>query len=135
LQGERLLSGAAGATTIFPTEKENAMTFAKGALSVTASLSLTLLGPGLFMAFRGISQEKATGLAAVAGGITEALLSPMFWILTLACFALFFAASRLKNKALSVFFFWIPSVLFSTVGGFFLGLYVFLFIVWRFHQS
>jgi hypothetical protein len=130
-----LLSGAAGATTIFPTEKENAMTFAKGALSVTASLSLGLIFPSIFSAFRGVAQEKATGAAAVAGALLEALLSPMFWILTLACFALFFAASRLKNKALSVFLFWIPAVLFSTVGGFFLGLYVFLFIVARFHQS
>jgi len=130
-----LLSGAAGATTILPTEQENAMTFAKRALSVTASLSIGLIFPSLFSAFRGVAQEKATSVAAVAGGLLEALLSPMFWILTLACFALFFAASRLKNKALSVFFFWIPSVLFSTVGGFFLGLYVFLFIVWRFHQS
>ena len=30
-------------------------------------------GPALFTAFRGISQEKATGLAAVAGGFAEAL--------------------------------------------------------------
>jgi hypothetical protein len=34
-----------------------------------------LLGPGLFSAFRGVSQEKATGLAAVAGGFAEALMT------------------------------------------------------------
>jgi hypothetical protein len=36
---------------------------------------LLLLGPGLFSAFRGVSQEKATGLAAVAGGFAEALMT------------------------------------------------------------
>ncbi|MGC2193057.1 MAG: hypothetical protein WA628_00170 [Terriglobales bacterium] len=34
---------------------------------------LLLLGPGLFNAFRVIGQEKATGLAAEAGGFAEAL--------------------------------------------------------------
>jgi hypothetical protein len=33
---------------------------------------LLAFGPGLFNAFRGISQERATGLAAVAGGFAEA---------------------------------------------------------------
>ena len=32
-----------------------------------------LVGPVFFSAFRGVSQEKATGLAAVAGGYAEAL--------------------------------------------------------------
>ena len=133
MQAKRLLSRVAGAATILLTEKENAMTFAKGALSVTASLSLGLIVPSLFSVFRGVAQEKAVGAAAVAGGFLGTLLSPMFWILALACFALFFAASRLKEKALSVFFFWIPTVLSSTVGCLFLGLYVFM--MWRFHQS
>lgn len=34
---------------------------------------LLMLGPSLFGAFRGVSQEKATGLAVVAGGFAEAL--------------------------------------------------------------
>src|SRR5437899_12068045 len=38
-----------------------------------AWLPLLSLVPGLFSAFRGVSQEKATGLAAVAGGLAEAL--------------------------------------------------------------
>jgi hypothetical protein len=36
---------------------------------------LLAFGPALFNAFRGISQEKATGLAAVAGGLAEALVT------------------------------------------------------------
>lgn len=38
-----------------------------------AWLPLLLLVPGLVSAFRGVSQEKATGLAAVAGGFAEAM--------------------------------------------------------------
>jgi hypothetical protein len=37
--------------------------------------------PGLINAFKGISQEKATGLAAVAGGFAE-----MFWIFGMVAF-------------------------------------------------
>jgi len=48
--------------------------------------------------FRGISQEKATGLGAVAGGFAESLFSPLFWIVVILFFGLFFAAGRLGNK-------------------------------------
>jgi glucan phosphoethanolaminetransferase (alkaline phosphatase superfamily) len=34
---------------------------------------LVAVVPGVFSAFRGVSQEKATGLAAVAGGYAESL--------------------------------------------------------------
>jgi hypothetical protein len=56
-----------------------------------------LLGPGLVVAFTGINNSKATGLAAVAGGFLESLFSPLFWILALSLFALFFSASRLST--------------------------------------
>ena len=36
---------------------------------------------GILNAFKGISQEKATGLAAVAGGIAEALVTTAFGLL------------------------------------------------------
>jgi hypothetical protein len=36
---------------------------------------LLAFGPGLFNGFRGISQERATGLAAVAGGFAEAMVT------------------------------------------------------------
>ena len=32
---------------------------------------LFVVGPGIISAFRGVSQEKATGVAAVAGGLLE----------------------------------------------------------------
>ena len=36
---------------------------------------LLTIGPSMFSAFRGISQERATGLAAVAGGFAEAFMT------------------------------------------------------------
>jgi len=62
--------------------------------------------------FRGISEQKATGLGAVVGG----LFSPLYWTLVLLFFALFFAASRLGNKILRVFLFWIPTLVVSAFG-------------------
>ena len=66
-----------------------AMVYAKGILSGLAALFLAELVPGSWSIFRGMSTEKATGLAAVAGGLVESIFSPLFWILA----ALFFALS------------------------------------------
>jgi hypothetical protein len=55
-------------------------------------------------AFRGITKEKATGLAVIVGGAEEAILSPLYWILAIAFFTLLMAASRLHNKALRACF-------------------------------
>jgi hypothetical protein len=40
-----------------------------------AWVPVLLLVPGLFNVFRGVSQEKATGLGAIAGGFAEALVT------------------------------------------------------------
>ena len=87
------------------------MAYAKGALAGIAAIFATLLLPGLIHAFSGISREKATGLAAVAGGLSEAFLSPLFWIGAFFVFALFLATSRLDSKALRVLFFWAPALM------------------------
>jgi len=86
------------------------MDYVKGILSGLAAIILAECVPGPWFAFRGISQEKATGLAAVAGGLAESALSPLFWILAALFFALFFAASRLRNKLLRVLLFWLPTL-------------------------
>ena len=52
-----------------------------------------------------IKYEKATGIAAVIGG----LLSPWFWLVAIIGFGLFFAASRLQSKLLRVLLFWLPA--------------------------
>jgi hypothetical protein len=77
--------------------------------------------------FKGISEQKATGLGAVAGG----LRSPLFWTLALLFFALFLAASRLGNKILRVFLFWIPTVTVSVLVVAIVALFTYLSIHFR----
>lgn len=62
----------------------NLVTIVRGTLSALAAVFVGLLGPGLFFAFRGINNSKATGLAAVAGGFLESLFSPWFWLLAIS---------------------------------------------------
>ncbi|PYX95888.1 MAG: hypothetical protein DMG71_07790, partial [Acidobacteria bacterium] len=89
------------------------MDYFKGILSAIAAIFLAECVPGSWSVFKGISARKATGLGAVAGGLVESIFSPMFWILAVLFFTLFFAASRLANKPLRVFLFWIPTMLIS----------------------
>ena len=65
--------------------------------------------------FKGISEQRATGLGGVAGGVMQNALSPLFWTLALLIFALLFAASRLGNKILRVILFWIPTLTISVL--------------------
>src|SRR6266700_291925 len=92
------------------------MVYAKNTLCMLTAILAGLFGPGFWIAFRGISQEKATGLAAVAGGLLESLLSPLSWILAIVVFGLLFAASHLGSKGLRVLLFWIPSLAISILG-------------------
>ena len=91
------------------------MVYVKGILCGLTAIFLAECFPGPWFAFRGISQGKATGLAAVAGGLAESVFSPLFWILAVIFFALFFAASRLGNRFLRVILFWIPTLTASVV--------------------
>jgi uncharacterized membrane protein AbrB (regulator of aidB expression) len=54
--------------------------------------------------------SKATGLTAVVALLVENIFSPKFWIVGVLLFWLFFAASRLGNKASRVVLFWIPTL-------------------------
>ena len=92
------------------------MTTLRGVLSAVSAIVIALLAPGLMFAFRGVNNSKATGLAAFAGGFLEALYSPLFWILAILFFALFFAASRLSSKPLRIFLFWTPVTAISMLG-------------------
>lgn len=91
------------------------MNYLKAVLCGITALVLAECVPGSWSMFKGISQQKATGLGAVAGGLMESAVSPLFWMLVVVFFALFFAASRIGNKALRVVLFWIPTVLISTL--------------------
>ena len=107
------------------------MTTLRGALSAVPAMFVALLGPGLIFTFRGINNSKATGLAAVAGGFLESLFSPLFWILAVSFFALFFAASRLSNKPLRILLFWTPVTAISILGLGIFSLFTFAWIHFR----
>jgi hypothetical protein len=107
---------------------EIAVVYFKGVLSGVTALFLTLSVPGLVHAFRGISQEKATGVAVVWGGLIEAAFSLRFWAIAVALFALFFAAGRLNSKTLRVLLFWIPTVFVSVLTVGVMGLITYLYV-------
>jgi hypothetical protein len=107
------------------------MNYVKGILSGLAAIFLAEFVPGPWSMFRGISEQKATGLGAVAGGLMESAVSPLFWTLAFLFFALFFAASRLGNKILRVFLFWIPTLTVSVLGMAIVALFTYLFIHFR----
>jgi hypothetical protein len=71
--------------------------YLKTAVSSLASMILAMFVPTLWLSFRNISQEKATGLAAVAGGMFGNFFSGLFLILFLSVLAIFFMTSRLGN--------------------------------------
>ena len=91
------------------------MNYFKGILRGLSALFLAEWVPCVSSVFKEISQERATGLAAVSGGLVETALSPLFWIFAVLFFALFFAAGRLRSRALRILLFWIPAVTFSLV--------------------
>ena len=111
------------------------MDYLKGILSALVAIILAELVPGSWSVFRGISKEKATGLAAVLGGLVESLLSPpfspVFWIFVMSFFALFFASARSGNKLIRIFFFWIPTLTVSSLTVAIVGLFTYLFVSMR----
>lgn len=110
------------------------MVYVRGILSAVTAVVLSLCVPGLVSAFRGISREKATGVAVLAAGLQEALLSPGFWIVAIALFALFFAASRMNNKALSILLFWVPTLFVTTLTGAIAALITYAILRYPGHQ-
>src|SRR5260370_35411357 len=106
------------------------MGYFKGILSGLAAIILAEL-VGSWWFFGGISNTKATGLAAVVGGLVENLFSPLFWIPAILLFALFLAASRLGNKLFRVFLFWIPTLTVSALTIAIVTTFAYLFIRFR----
>lgn len=104
------------------------VTTLRAALSTVAATVVALLGSGLVVAFRGVNNSKATGFAAVVGGCLEGLVSPLFWILALSLFALFFSASQLSSKPLRILLFWTPATVISTLGSGIFSLFTYLWI-------
>jgi hypothetical protein len=90
------------------------MKYLTGVLSAVTAIILACLMPGANSAFRAIAKEKATGMAALAEGVSESLLSPLFWIWAAAFFVLLLAASRLHNRVLRALLFWTPTLIVVT---------------------
>jgi hypothetical protein len=103
------------------------VTTLRGVLSAVAAVFVALLGPGLVV----INKSKATGLAAVAGGFLESLFSPLFWILAVSFFVLFFAASRLSSRPLRILLFWTPATAISVLGLGIVSLFAYLWTQFR----
>ena len=104
--------------------EEKSMNYVRAILSGLAAIVLAwvvILAPELF---RGLSEQKATGL----GVLVAIILSPVFWILALLFTALFFAASQIVNTLLKTFLFWIPTLLLSTLGVAIFAFFTYMFI-------
>jgi hypothetical protein len=95
------------------------------ALSGLAAIFIGIEYAGHFS--EGISEQNATGLGAISGGLLASIFSPVFWILAASCFTLFFSASRLTSRGLRVFLFWTPTLVICTLG---FGLIALLTYAW-----
>ena len=103
-----------------------ALNYLRGSFSAVAAVFSAWLVQGIM--FIAHISSKATGLTAVAGGALGSLFSPLFWILAISFFALFFGASRLSNKPTRIFLFWVPVSLIWTVGVAFIALFTYLWL-------
>ena len=102
-------------------------------LTVLGAVFAAIFVPMLWTMFREIGSQRQTGLGAVAGGVSELLLSPVFWGLALLFFFFFLRMSKVGNEALRILFFWIPSVAASCIGLLLVGGYTYLFLRFRQH--
>jgi hypothetical protein len=104
------------------------MTYVRGCLSGLASLFLAGFVLMFITAFRDMSQTKATGLAALAGGVVESIFSPLFWLLAILFFVVFFATGRLSSSVFRVLLFWLPATVISSLGLGLLGWFALLML-------
>jgi len=95
---------------------EDKVKYFRLASCVIGAFFIALFLPSLFFELKGLSSEKATGLATVAVDLVAVVLSPFFWILAVLCFLLFRWASRSGQPLMRMLLFWIPSVSSSVVG-------------------
>jgi len=73
-----------------------------------------------------IKSEKATGFAVLAGGLTEALFTPWFWLSAILLLLFFWYTSQLGSRILRLLLFWIPTVLATVLGSAVFTLYGYL---------
>ena len=100
-------------------------------LTVLGAIFVGLLVPTLWTIIREFGSRRQTGIGAVAGGVSELLLSPVFWVLAVLFFFFFLRMSKVGSEALRVLFFWIPTVAASCIGLLIVGGYTYLFLHFR----
>ena len=74
------------------------MTLPKFLLSGFGTITILLIGWPIIMMYPPISSEKATGLAAVAGALTEAVFTPQFWVSAILLLLFFWYTSQIRSK-------------------------------------
>jgi hypothetical protein len=104
------------------------LTLPKFLLSGIGTITILLIGWPIIMMYPSIRAEKATGWAAVAGALAEALFTPQFWLSAVLLLLFFWYTSQVSSKILRVMLFWIPTVFATVIGGgvFALASYVYL---------
>jgi hypothetical protein len=105
----------------------------KVALTVLAAIFGALLVPTMWTLVRELGSQKQTGVGAIAGGLVETLLSPLFWILTILFFFFFLRMSNSASDAVRILFFWIPTIASTSVGLLLVAGYTYLFLHFRQH--
>jgi hypothetical protein len=107
------------------------MTYVRGALSGAAAIFLALTLTMMGTTFRGVAASKATGLGALAAGVVEAALSPLFWISAVLIGTFFFWAGGQDNRVRRVLLFWVPTILICLPGLGLTALIGFVFLLAR----
>ncbi len=92
------------------------MTYVRGCLAGLAALFLSGFVLMFITAFREASQNKAIGLAVFPIWLIDSVRSPLFWLLAILFFAVFFATGRLTSSVFRVLLFWLPAIGIASVG-------------------
>jgi len=104
------------------------MTLVKVLLSGITTITILLIGWLIITMYPSIRSEKATGFAVVAGGLTEALHTPMFWFSGLLLFLFFWYAGRLHSRVGRVVLFWVPTIFVTVVASLIFALVMYAYM-------
>lgn len=107
------------------------MNFLRTTLTALGAIFTAALIPTLWTMVREFGTQRQTGIGAVAGGVSELLLSPVFWVLAILFFFFFLRMSKVGNEAIRILFFWIPTVAASCIGLLIVGGFTYLFLHFR----
>jgi hypothetical protein len=98
-------------------EKAETLTLPKFQLSGFGTITILLIGWPIIAMYPPIRSEKATGLAAVAGALAEAVFTPQFWVSAILLLLFFWYTSQISSKIFRTVPFWIPTVFATVIGG------------------